>query len=540
MSQRFLAAAIQLGASSDKDANFASAARLARTAAERGAALIVLPEVFFWRGAREDEQAAAEPIPGPTTERLAALAAELGVHLVGGSLLEAAPGTAKAYNTCTVFDPRGRLLATYRKLHLFDVDIPGHVCVRESDTRAPGGEPVTVATELGRLDQAKEFYEEALKHAPDDATAYTNLGSVLGRQGQHDEALAHHRKALQLNPRFMKAHYNIGNLLVELGRHEEAIAHFEAAAELSPGDIGILLPLSSALTETGDLAGARVRLEQAIEADPTHPTLHYDLGIVLTELGETREAIDHLERSLEVGVAEAAGPLHTVIGTLLDEIDEHERAIAHYRKAIELSPDEPDGYYNLGVALTAVGKREEAADAYRRVVALEPGHAEGLNNLGAALVAEGRPAEAVPYFERALVAAPDDIDTRQNLAAALYAAGRPADAVPVLEVALDAETVTPSMLNLLAWVRATSPDASLRDGAAAVRFAEVACALTEDANPQYLDTLAAAYAEAGRFADAERVARRAIEVAGRDGDEETAATLRARLTLYAAGRPYRE
>jgi tetratricopeptide (TPR) repeat protein len=396
------------------------------------------------------------------------------------------------------------------------------------------------AAELNRLDEATEFYEEALKHNPDDATAYTNMGSVLGRQGKHDDALAHHRTALQLDPRFMKAHYNIGTLLVELGRHEEAIAHFEAADELSPGDIGILLPLSSALTETGDLADARVRLEQAIEVAPTHPTLHYDLGIVLTELGEPREAIHHLERSIEAGVGEAAGPLHTVIGTLLDEIDEHERAIVHYRKAIELSPEEPDGYYNLGIALTAVGKREEAADAYRRVIALQPGHAEALNNLGAAFIAQGRPAEAVPYFERALGASPDDIDARQNLASALYAAGRPADAVPVLEVALDDETVTPPMLNLLAWVRATSTDASLRDGAAAVRFAEVACTLTEDANSQYLDTLAAAYAEAGRFADAERVARRAIDVAGQDGDEQTVATLRGRLTLYAAGQPYRE
>jgi predicted amidohydrolase len=107
--------------------------------------------VFFWRGARDAERAAAEPSPGPTTERLAALAAELRVHLVGGSLLEAVPGMAKAYNTCTVFDPYGCLLATYRKVHLFDVDIPGHVSVRESDTRAPGREPVTVATELGTL-----------------------------------------------------------------------------------------------------------------------------------------------------------------------------------------------------------------------------------------------------------------------------------------------------------------------------------------------------------------------------------------------------
>lgn len=151
MSRRFLAAAVQLCAGSDKTANFATAARLARGAAERGAALIVLPEMFFWRGARDDERAAAEAIPGPTTDRLAALAAELRVYLVGGSLLEAAPGEAKAYNTCPVFDPRGALLATYRKIHLFDVDIPGQVCVRESDTRLHGAAPVTVRTELATV-----------------------------------------------------------------------------------------------------------------------------------------------------------------------------------------------------------------------------------------------------------------------------------------------------------------------------------------------------------------------------------------------------
>jgi deaminated glutathione amidase len=151
MSRRFLAAAIQFCATSDKEANFANAARLAREAATRGAALIVLPELFFWRGAREEEQAAAEPIPGPTTERLAALARDLRVHLVGGSLLEAVPGAAKAYNTCVVFDPRGALLATYRKIHLFDVDIPGHVAACESATRLHGVEPVTVQTELANL-----------------------------------------------------------------------------------------------------------------------------------------------------------------------------------------------------------------------------------------------------------------------------------------------------------------------------------------------------------------------------------------------------
>jgi len=151
MSQRFLAAAVQTDASADKDANLATAARLAREGAERGARLIVLPEMFFWRGSPADERAAAEPIPGPTIDRLAALAAELRVYLVGGSLLEVTPGATKAYNTCPVFDPRGALLATYRKVHLFDVDIPGHVSIRESDARLHGTAPMTVSTELGVL-----------------------------------------------------------------------------------------------------------------------------------------------------------------------------------------------------------------------------------------------------------------------------------------------------------------------------------------------------------------------------------------------------
>lgn len=149
--RRFLAAAVQFCAAANKDGNFATATRLARQAADRGAALIVLPEVFSWRGAREDERCAAEPIPGPTTDRLAALAADLRVYLVGGSLLEAVPGQHKVYNTCPVFDPHGALLAAYRKMHLFDVDIPDQVAVRESATRLRGGQAVTVPTELGML-----------------------------------------------------------------------------------------------------------------------------------------------------------------------------------------------------------------------------------------------------------------------------------------------------------------------------------------------------------------------------------------------------
>jgi predicted amidohydrolase len=146
---QFQAALVQMAAGPDKEANLERADRLVRAAAAGGAALVVLPEVFSWRGPRQDEAAAAEPVPGPTTELCSRLARELELYLVGGSILEQGGAQGKAYNTSCLFAPDGRLVACYRKIHLFDVDLPGAVQVRESDTRAHGATPVAVDTALG-------------------------------------------------------------------------------------------------------------------------------------------------------------------------------------------------------------------------------------------------------------------------------------------------------------------------------------------------------------------------------------------------------
>jgi len=96
----------------------------------------------------QKESTAAEPIPGPSTKRLGDLARRLQIHLLAGSVLEGSGGP-KPFNTSVLFNPRGDIVARYRKLHLFDVDIPGHVTIRESDTRSAGDAVVTIPTELG-------------------------------------------------------------------------------------------------------------------------------------------------------------------------------------------------------------------------------------------------------------------------------------------------------------------------------------------------------------------------------------------------------
>jgi predicted amidohydrolase len=151
VTDRYLAAVVQISSGPERARNLARIAELVGEATTRGARLVVLPEVVAWRGPREAEPAQVEPIPGPTSEAMATLARTHRLVLCAGSWLEESPTPGRAFNTTCVFGPDGTLLARYRKIHLFDVDIPGQVAVRESETRTPGAEPVVVATGLGTL-----------------------------------------------------------------------------------------------------------------------------------------------------------------------------------------------------------------------------------------------------------------------------------------------------------------------------------------------------------------------------------------------------
>jgi predicted amidohydrolase len=141
-------AAVQLNASADRTANLAAADRLTRAAAADGATLIVLPEKWTAMGSDEDLRAAAETLEGPAIEWARSSARELGVDLVAGSFLERVPGAAKLANTSVHVGPGGELVATYRKLHMFDVEVAGR-SYRESDLEEPGEEIVLSRTAEG-------------------------------------------------------------------------------------------------------------------------------------------------------------------------------------------------------------------------------------------------------------------------------------------------------------------------------------------------------------------------------------------------------
>jgi predicted amidohydrolase len=147
MSGTLRVACVQLTSRSDKAANLEKAEALVARAAATGADVVVLPEKWNVIGDRETLHADAETLEsGESVEAMSRWAQTHGIALVGGSITERREGREKLSNTCIVFDSQGSIAAVYRKIHMFDVEVGGHV-YRESDAEEPGDEPVLVDIE---------------------------------------------------------------------------------------------------------------------------------------------------------------------------------------------------------------------------------------------------------------------------------------------------------------------------------------------------------------------------------------------------------
>lgn len=149
--KNILTAAIQLNARADKSHNIENATKLIKKAAHKGAQLIALPEVFNWRGRRKEILQNCETIPGPTSIKMAELAASLKIFLLCGSIIETTHQSPKPFNTSFLLNPRGKIIACYRKLHLFKVHLRGKATIDEKSIYSAGNEVKTATTPFGKL-----------------------------------------------------------------------------------------------------------------------------------------------------------------------------------------------------------------------------------------------------------------------------------------------------------------------------------------------------------------------------------------------------
>jgi tetratricopeptide (TPR) repeat protein len=285
-------------------------------------------------------------------------------------------------------------------------------------------------------------------------------------------------------------------------------------------------------------ADAETIYRATIVRSPTCWMAHNNLGIALVRQGKVVEAIGHFQRAVDLDPNYAKA--HSNLGAALTKLGRFNEAIEHCRKAVELQPGFAEAQNHLGNALWVGGHLDEAADHYRTALQLDPEYAAAKSNLGNVYCQKGRIEDAIACYEASLRMDPRYVDAHLNLGAVFILNGKPNEALAQWREAVRLNPRDIETINAMAWLLATGTESSVRNGKEALILAEQAAALSGRRNCAILDTLAAAYAEAGRFAEAVQTAEKAAQWAVAAGDQMLAEKIRIRLGLYRDGKPYRQ
>ena len=286
--------------------------------------------------------------------------------------------------------------------------------------------------------------------------------------------------------------------------------------------------LGNALSHNGNVDEAISQFQQAVRIDPDYADAHSNLGFALNKMGKVDEAIAQYQQAVQIDPDSAVAQNN--LGNSLLRQGKMDEAIAHLQEAVKINPGFAAAQSNLGNALHQNGLWVEAT----------PHFAEAQFDTGYALLQQGKADKAIPHLQEAVKIIPDYAVAQYNLGNALLQVGRSEEAIENYRMAIQINSDYVDALNSLSWILATCPDASLRNGAEAVEDGQKACALTHYQKPLIVETLAAAYAEAGRFPEAIATAEKAGELATDDGLTAVVQTNRQLLKLYQAGKANHE
>jgi tetratricopeptide (TPR) repeat protein len=228
------------------------------------------------------------------------------------------------------------------------------------------------------------------------------------------------------------------------------------------------------------------------------------------------------------------------LGAAFEGLGKHNEAIICYSESLRFEPNNPRIYYNLANSLVEHGDFNEAIGHYHQVLKLKPDFLSARINLGVVLLKQGEFDEAFDHFQKVLQIEPNNPDIYYNLANTLTAQGKFNEAIGYHRQALKLKPDFVGPLNALAWIFAANSNTELQDPNQAIELAEHAAKLTSYQNPITLDTLAAAYASAGKFSRAVETAEKALQLAESAQENQLTEQIQNRLQLYKSSKPYIE
>jgi tetratricopeptide (TPR) repeat protein len=335
--------------------------------------------------------------------------------------------------------------------------------------------------------------------------AYNNYGATLEKKdGNPNRAMAYFQKAVDIHPGYGTAQFNLARALRTKGRVSEAAEHFQLAIDADPRLVDAYNDLAAIRINEGAHEQAERLFREALQIDPYSLLVRGNLAWLLDMGGRYEEALTEYVKILRANPDDVA--VNVRLGSLLGKQGQLELAVQHLRHAVALKPDSTGAQLNCGVALDKLGRTKEALSYFRHAVDLDA----------------------------------KDMRSRLRLATALARLGDTSTAALNYTEASRVDPEWPRLMLQQAWLRATCADPRERDGAEAIWAAECVYYAYQPPSPGCLDTLAAAYAEAGRFGEATAKAEKAKAAAEATQKPELAAAIAGRLALYRDGRPFRQ
>ncbi|MDZ7618318.1 MAG: tetratricopeptide repeat protein [Patescibacteria group bacterium] len=343
--------------------------------------------------------------------------------------------------------------------------------------------------------------DEAIRLAPNEATALRMRGLLYADQDRDADALTDFNRAVELEPDHAPTHEAKAGLLSKMKRYDEAIVALDKAEELDPQSIAPLLQKARVYLLQENFQAALHELDRARNAEPSN------LGILMLRAG-----------------------IH-------DESGDRAKALADVDEALALQPGYPPAKRMKAVLLANDERFAEAIAELADLRRAQPTDETTLVQLAMLHSAAKQFADAVRVYDDLLKLQPDNWFAMRGRADALLSLGRHAEAIAGYEKAIKLEDDDSGLLNNFAWVLATSPQETLRDGKRAVELATKACELTEYKQAHILSTLASAHAEAGDFDVALKWIDKGLEVSD-DGPQRE--HLQKERAHFLEKKPFRE
>src|SRR4051812_410720 len=406
----------------------------------------------------------------------------------------------------------------------------------------------------GRLDEAVTAFEKALVLLPAPAEAAAgniHLGEIRLLQGRLDDAERALRKALAFQPAAASAHSLLGQVALARRDFRSAAEHLEAALAAVPEASRLHVPLAMAYRGLGDRTKAEEHLAKAGAVGLRVPDPLLDgvaslrsgervammSGRAAAQAGRYQDAAQEFRRALAVRPESVEARVN--LGSMLARVGDRSGAMEQFREALRTDPDNVTAHFNLGAMLADVadgGTPDEARVHLEAAVAGRPDDAEARRLLAKVLRGQGRLPAALAQYRRAVELAPGDEAARLGEAETLVRLGRYAEARIRLDEALGQMPASGLLAHAAARLLAACPETSVRDGDRALKLALAVW----QAQPAafHAETVALAYAELGRCAEAATWQRTAAERARNESPSRLDGINRA-LAAYEKGPPCR-